>query len=317
MAHEVETMAYANAVPWHGLGARVDGSLTPDEMLVAAGLNWEIVKRPLFMQVNGEFKQFKDRVAVVRETDERVLAVTSPNWMPMQNREVLGFFREYAAAGVLTLETAGSLRRGKYVWALARMGRTYDATPGDTMNSYILIISPNIVGSAITVRTTSVRVVCANTMALAEGRNAPHYSKNHMSEFDVSAAKEAVGRAHAQLDRAERQAKILAGLKLGRDDAVQALASVVEPTMAPESIGDPDRWSSTIKGIMASVDGAPGADPSTAWGLLQGYSHWSDHSAGRSADTRMIRSWLGDRAGVKLQLAEHLTEMAGANLEAA
>lgn len=317
MAHEVETMAYANAVPWHGLGARVDGNLTPDEMLVAAGLNWEIVKRPLFTQINGEFKQFKDRVAVVRESDERVLAVTSPNWHPMQNRDVLGFFREYAAAGALTLETAGSLRRGKYVWALARMARTYDAAPGDTMNAYILIISPNVVGSAITVRTTSVRVVCANTMVLAEGRDAPQYSQNHMREFDVSAAKEAVGRAHAQLDRAERQAKILAGLKLSRDDAVQTLASVVEPTMAPENIPDPDRWSGIIKGIMASVDTAPGADPGTGWGLLQGYSHWADHAAGRSADTRMIRSWMGDRSGVKIQLAESLLEMAGADLEAA
>ena len=32
MAHMVETMAYAGQVPWHGLGNKVDGNLTPEEM---------------------------------------------------------------------------------------------------------------------------------------------------------------------------------------------------------------------------------------------------------------------------------------------
>ena len=28
MAHQVETMAWADDVPWHGLGVEVDGNLT-------------------------------------------------------------------------------------------------------------------------------------------------------------------------------------------------------------------------------------------------------------------------------------------------
>ena len=40
MAHMVETMAYAGKVPWHGLGEKVEDTLTPEEMLVKAGLDW-------------------------------------------------------------------------------------------------------------------------------------------------------------------------------------------------------------------------------------------------------------------------------------
>ena len=42
MAHMVETMAYAGKVPWHGLGEKVEDTLTPEEMLVKAGLDWSV-----------------------------------------------------------------------------------------------------------------------------------------------------------------------------------------------------------------------------------------------------------------------------------
>ena len=47
MAHMVETMAYAGEVPWHGLGKPVPADLTPDQMLEAAGLDWEVEQIPL------------------------------------------------------------------------------------------------------------------------------------------------------------------------------------------------------------------------------------------------------------------------------
>jgi len=44
MAHLVETMAYAGETPWHGLGVPVLNDLTPDQMLVKAGLDWTVDK---------------------------------------------------------------------------------------------------------------------------------------------------------------------------------------------------------------------------------------------------------------------------------
>ena len=44
MAHEVETMAYAGQVPWHGLGKQVDNNMSPDEMLKAAQIDWTVSK---------------------------------------------------------------------------------------------------------------------------------------------------------------------------------------------------------------------------------------------------------------------------------
>jgi hypothetical protein len=46
MAHEVETIAYKGLMPWHGLGTRFEGDLTPAQMLDTAKLDWGVSKRP-------------------------------------------------------------------------------------------------------------------------------------------------------------------------------------------------------------------------------------------------------------------------------
>ena len=56
MAHAVETMAYAGETPWHGLGVQVEDNLTPQEMLVAAGLDWTVSKRHLFTHADPDVK---------------------------------------------------------------------------------------------------------------------------------------------------------------------------------------------------------------------------------------------------------------------
>jgi phage/plasmid-like protein (TIGR03299 family) len=311
MAHEVETMAYANEVPWHGLGNRVPPNATVDEMLIAAGLNWEVRKEPLYINLNGTYRK-TERFALVRDSDNEILTYTGPAWTPFQNRDALNFFRRFAEAGSISLETAGSLRKGRVIWALARINHSFEAKPGDRVNGYLLLVSPHEVGTAISVRTTSVRVVCANTMALATRTDeGVHYRQNHMSEFDEAAARAAVERAHEHMSQAARQAKILANMKIGLRDTVRFLGQFFgHPQMTDEEISDEERWSQSLRGVMESVISAPGADPGTGWGVLAGVTHWCDHVAGRSADARMTRSWLGDYARLKEDVNEGLLMLA-------
>ena len=105
MAHMVETMAYAGKVPWHGLGNKVDGNLTPDEMLVAAQLDWTVSKRPLYYadkpntwdlnDPRGEASMLKadKHYAIVRDTDNRVLSHCGEAFVPFQNQETMSFFK--------------------------------------------------------------------------------------------------------------------------------------------------------------------------------------------------------------------------------
>ncbi len=318
MSHEVETMAWANEVPWHGLGARVDGSFSVDEMLKAAGLDWQVKLLPTFASDPNDPGNVIElpRKALVRSIDNRVLTVTGNGWKPMQNADMLGFMRRYVEAGGAKLETAGSLRNGKTVWGLAKLNHSFEVRPGDRVEGYLLITSPHEVGRSITVRTTTVRVVCANTMAMAEGEGAVNYSQNHMSEFDHAAAHHAVQQAHESLAVAEKRAKTIDRLKLSVEDAVR---KVLVPVLMPELISNaevmddimlPDVMPAKLQEIIDSLNNAPGATPGTGWGVLNAVTHWADHVNGRNNATRMQRAWMGDTARAKIRVEQKLFEMA-------
>lgn len=316
MAHEVETMAYAHEVPWHGLGTKVSDDLNSTEFLEEAGLNWKVNLHPLKAQVGDELVDVPGRFALIRGTDHRIMTVTGSSWQPFQNSDALQFMQEYVTAGGGRLETAGALRNGKIVWGLAELNHSFDVRKGDTMKGYLLLTVPHYVGAAITIRTTTVRVVCANTLAAAEGSSTVNYRQNHLTAFDVSAAKIAVGQAHKELEAACERYKTIAGLKISIEDAVKkVLVPVFEPELAAapefENIMSPDVMPKRVAEMLSSMANAPGNEAGTGWGVLNGVTHWCDHVAGRDNASRMFRSWVGDYATRKQEVEQKLLALAG------
>lgn len=318
MSHEMETMAYLGETPWHGLGHKLEKEATVDEMTVAAGLDWAVSKVPTYALVNKEFKEIEGRKAIVRETDGKILATSSDQWKPFQNKELMEFFREYTEAGQATLETAGSLHGGKVIWALANINKGFTLNGGrDEVNGYILLSNSHAPGSAIRVMTTMVRVVCQNTLTLAHGadKKKDMYRQSHMKEFDTSAARETIQFARHQVELHEQEAKALHSLNLSTQDVVKVLAKQFQPDLADDFgvmalINNPSLQTDTMSRVMWSVVKGPGAEPKTGWGVLNGYTHYADHMAGKSNETRMIASTFGRTADVKMALRKDLLEMA-------
>src|SRR5208282_2892650 len=124
--HELEqlkdgsySMAYAGELPWHGLGNPVSNDLTPEQMLKAASLDWEVNKVPSFILINDE-PIYTGQDALVRSSDNSILDMVSTEWNDVSNLEAFQFFKEYVEAGEMNMETAGSLQNGRIVWAMAR-----------------------------------------------------------------------------------------------------------------------------------------------------------------------------------------------------
>jgi phage/plasmid-like protein (TIGR03299 family) len=317
MAHEVESIAWAHEVPWHGLGNKVEGNVTCDEMLVAAGLDWTVEEKPAFINIDGNQVPI-DRKALVRSTDKKILTITGKDWKPFQNKDVMEFFREYTNQGGCTLETAGSLRGGKIVWALARVAAGFSLQGRDHVKAYLLLVSPHEVGKASTVRTTSVRVLCANTLAMAggvQGKNA-EYRQSHIYNFDTIAAKASVQLVKDEIAKMELDANALQQLKMSQFDTLRVLAEFFQP--APkngtehnieELINEPDARSANLQKVLWATEKAPGATPGNGWGVLNGVTYWADHMAGNSKDSRLFNSWLGETGKKKDQVKGKLMEM--------
>lgn len=318
MAHEIETMAYAGAVPWHGLGNNVDRNVSIEEMTKQAGLDWTVRLLPTYAydEVSKDIISIP-RKALVRSSDNKVLTVTGDNWNPLQNTDMMEFFREYCDAGGATLETAGSLRGGKVVWALAALNDQFTLGGDDLVKGYILLVSPHEVGTSIQGFTTTVRVVCANTMRMALNGASGGFRQHHMQAFDAKAAKESMGLHKKNLGQARLEAEALSKLAISEFESVRFLARFFQPEFIGQKepitndavenlLSDVRNQSKPLEQVIDSLNNAPGARPGTGWGVLNAVTHYCDHKAGRAADARLFNSWLGDRSRLKLDVNRQL-----------
>jgi len=309
MSHEVETMAWAHQVPWHGLGVKVGPDTTPAEMLVAAGLDWKVEKRPLFttLQAEGgnddiEFTAGTERLAgktaLVRQTDGRIFDVVGERWNPVQNAEVLEFFTHFCKDGGATMETAGALKGGQIVWGLANLGNGFILPGGDAVKGYLLLASKHEAGYATIARVTPIRVVCANTFALSGGfAGDAQVRVPHTRKFNPEDAANAIGLARQGISEFEQNAKLLTKLNISRDDAIRLLAPIYQSKDEPEDIvkNFDDRANRTVKGIIEAALKSPGSDVtgSTAWDLFNGVTYYANHMARGTNDNRFASTLVG------------------------
>ena len=137
MSHQVETMAYAGELPWHGLGVPVSNDMSAYEMMEAAQLNWSVKKQPMYFMPNQDKGVLvEDKMLLVREEDNKQLDVVSSTWHPVQNQAAFDFFYDWVEEGNMEMHTAGSLKDGKLVWVLAKLNETFEVLRNDIVEGY-------------------------------------------------------------------------------------------------------------------------------------------------------------------------------------
>ncbi len=313
MAHNVETMAYAGAVPWHGLGVKVDSNLTPEQMLKAAQLDWTVQKRQLWVNMGeggNDDVLLNTHSALVRDVDEKVLGICGKDYNPTQNSESFEFFDRFCRAGDMTMETAGSLQEGRRVWALAKIKGGFRVNGGDEVDGYILLDSPHIWGKSLQIMFTPIRVVCNNTltMALNSADINATFRMTHDQLFTAEIKKQAeekVGLATAALDRFKDQSKFLASKSYTDQSLMRFFTQIMNPSaeLAANEELNPAELGRTVNRLIELVDTQPGADMKTSkgtwWGAFNAVTYYYDHVAGVDRDKSLTSAWFGSAANRK------------------
>jgi len=113
------SMFYVNEVPWHGLGTKLNEPATAQEAMVAAGLDWKVVKMPLY--ASSKHIPVPDKFGIVRKTgpnltkQDAVLGVVGKDYTPLQNRDAFRFFDPIVGENAAIYHTAGALGQGERV----------------------------------------------------------------------------------------------------------------------------------------------------------------------------------------------------------
>jgi phage/plasmid-like protein (TIGR03299 family) len=310
MAHLIETMAYTGEVPWHGLGEKVPNDLSPTQMLEKAGLDWEVHKVPAFVELGGK-KVATGTEALVRDNDMSILTMVSDSWNPVQNSEAFEFFNDFVHAGDMEMHTAGSLKNGKVVWALAKVKESFDLFKGDQVDSYLLFTNPHQFGKSIDIRFTPIRVVCNNTLTLSLNQKAEmQFNMSHRNVFDANQAKLALGIAKDKLDQYKEMAQFL-GTRFYKSDSLINYFNSVFP-MTSNAKGDEAKISKNAKACLEVMESQPGANFARGswWQAFNAVTYLCDHHLGRDQDTRVYNSWYGTTRDKKIKALENAVEFA-------
>jgi len=298
MSHEVETMAYAGELPWHGLGEPVSNDLTPRQMMKKAKVDWEVIEAESFIEFNDKKIPTGDK-ALVRSTDGKVLTNVGPGWKPVQNEKAFEFFSEYVYAGDMEMHTAGSLKGGQVVWALAKVKESFELFKGDQVDSFLLFSNPHQYGKSIDVRFTPIRVVCNNTLTLAlEGEAQRGVRVGHRTELDANMVKQQLGLAHEKFAKYKEMAEFLGSKRFTMESLINYYNDVFPRTTDKRVQGKElsvDTLSRPARMAFDVLEEQPGAEfaKGSWWQAFNSVTYVTDHLQGRSQETRLYSSWFG------------------------
>lgn len=319
MAHLVEQMAYVGDTPWHGLG----NELTPRQPLEVwaqqSGMNFQILETPVRYMTEsignlGSIMSFADQKVLYRSDTKAALSVVSNRYQVVQPREILEFYRDLTEISGFELETAGVLKEGRKVWALAKTGQSGTLKGQDTVNGYLLLATACDGTLATTAQFTSIRVVCNNTLSIALANGETAVKVPHNTSFDAQAVKRQLGVSVSAWDGFLYRMRTLSERKVKSHEAMNFFLRVFTDTnLVQSSAGLPNERA--IKAVQLLYDGqGRGAELSsakgTAWGLLNSVTEYVDHQRrARTQDHRLDSAWFGQGASLKKKALEEALKM--------
>ena len=267
-------------------------------MMQKAGLDWKVREVESFVEYDGK-RMPTGQKSLIRESDSKILTNVGENWNPVQNETAFEFFSEFVMSGDMEMHTAGSLKDGQMVWALAKVKDSFELFGGDKVDSYLLFSNPHQYGKSIDVRFTPIRVVCNNTLTLSlDSKKDNSVKVGHRVEFDASQVKQALGIANQKLNTYKEMAEYLGSKRFTTDSYVEYLNTVF-PRTADKRVQDKplsvDTLSRNARLAFDVVDFQPGAGfaQGSWWQAFNSVTFVTDHVQGRSNDNRLYSSWFG------------------------
>jgi phage/plasmid-like protein (TIGR03299 family) len=307
MAHLLKQMAYVGATPWHGLGNQLSAHEPIEIWAKQAGMDWQIREAPVrFMSgsVGGldAIESFPENKVLFRSDTNSPLSVVSQRYKVVQPSEILEFYRDLTEVSGFELETAGILKGGRKIWALARTGQSSTLKGNDVTNAYVLLATACDGTLATTAQFTSIRVVCNNTLAVALGSSKGAVKVPHNTSFDAQSVKRQLGISVATWDSFMHRMQGLSERKVMVNEASNYLRRVFLNIDKTTSQNTSER---AMAKVMTLFNGhGKGAElassKGTAFGLLNAVTEFVDHERrARSSDHRLESAWFGQGATLK------------------
>lgn len=331
MAHNVDfsngqaNFAHVGNKAWHGLGQQLEAGADLQTWALAAGFDWECQPIQSEYNFNGQMIA-SDNYHMVRSDTGASLGCMTSRYKPVQPRDVLAFFKDFVSVDErFALETAGVLKGGKVLWALAKFQEDMEAG-GDKHVPYVCLTTSYDGTLATTALATTIRVVCNNTLTAAQwSKDSAQVKVRHATRWTETVAADARDRLAAIADTFQdykRMADALVQVKMSQQATEQFLKTILLGKDADEKLeGKRANARNQLDNLFNaySLTVKEGTPVATGWAALNAVTRYVDHERTTRdhgdngvAASRMASSFYGSGAALKASAIEYLTEYAEA-----
>jgi len=275
---------------WHSLGQRTDTAVSWEECARLAGLDWEVIKQQNYARVpNGASNGLGGKPVAVngwtvfRATDGQELGQVGPDYTVLQNKDAFRFVDTLLEAnGGSHYDSAGALGKGERIWVAVRVPKADIAVAGqDKHESYLVFTTSHDGSMAHTVKLTSVRVVCQNTLQAALRGEGAFFRVKHTAQANarLARARELMTGVTVDAKILEDKLNQLANRSMTRETYMAVMDRLFpKPKEENASTGRRDNILEEITRLYESNDNGAFMDfKGTAYNLLNAVTEYTDH----------------------------------------
>lgn len=281
----MRTTTFAN------IGIDITGLKTSEEVLSAAGLNYNVVKQNMYLQTpDGNYIDYPDKKFTTIEGTNRVLGVVSSNYEICQNRDAFSFI-DYIGGDSVGFEyvKAGETSKG-LVYIIAKIPKI--TLLGDTITPYIIFQNSHDGLNSIKATICPLRIVCQNQFNISFKQSSNTVRIIHSSQMDrrILTAREMMRDVAGYMETFEDTAETLATKHISYSDVIKVFNDVFEYDPIKMSDRQKQNFDNSRNDFLACYNNDDNQNfVGTAWGVINGAADYlTHHRSARRTNPEMI-----------------------------
>lgn len=281
----MRTTTFAN------IGTDITGLKTSEEVLSAAGLNYNVVKQNMYLQTpDGNYIDYPDKKFTTIEGTNRVLGVVSSNYEICQNRDAFSFI-DYIGGDSVGFEyvKAGETSKG-LVYIIAKIPKI--TLLGDTITPYIIFQNSHDGLNSIKATICPLRIVCQNQFNISFKQSSNTVRIIHSSQMDrrILTAREMMRDVAGYMETFEDTAETLATKHISYSDVIKVFNDVFEYDPIKMSDRQKQNFGNSRNDFLACYNNDDNQNfVGTAWGVINGAADYlTHHRSARRTNPEMI-----------------------------
>lgn len=315
MSANIGRMFYEGALPWHGLGKKVDKALTWSEAIIAAGLDWTVNKSSVQFYDNDEskIKIFDGRSVTYRSDTGQPIGIVSDDYTIVQNKQSGQILDSVVGEVGAHYHTAGYLGNGSKVWMLIKLPGILRVLKDDIVEKYLLCANGHDGLMSFWILETPIRVVCENTLMTAiSQKGKTHFRAVHSKEMmlDVKTIRDKMGYAAEKFNVLEQAYQKMAKTTFNGNRETVYFKEVLDwPRKldgALSLLNDAEastRMKNRLQDLLDLFEGGKGTEikgvKGTVWGAYNSVTEYSDYFVNKNNEKRANSTLFGSGAQMK------------------